>query len=58
MADRETKERIATLTGIGQRMVNQENPLSKIKEVILSRMIEESENVLNVIKKDISKGTV
>ncbi len=57
MIDREVKKRAKTLTGIGQRMVNQEDPSSKTREVMPPEMIEESKDVSDVAKRATLKET-
>ncbi len=57
MEDEEVKGENKIQTGTDQRMVNQKDPLLKIKEVMLQEMIEENKGTSDAAKKATSKET-
>ncbi len=58
MADGGVKKKAKILTGIGQRMVNWEDPSLKIREVMSLKMIKKSKGALDMVKRGILKETV
>ena len=57
MTDEEVREKAETLIEIDQKMVNQKDPLRKIKKVILLEMTEESKGASDVVKRITLKET-
>jgi len=57
LADGEVKKKAKIQTRIGQKMVNQKDPLWMVIKVILLEMIEESKDVSDVARRVILKET-